>query len=468
MGLGGGSLKILKVYTHSEIDGDIALSTFFLKKKFTIQLEFAEEPEPDGVGIDIPGGMFDHHKRPENRCSAAMVAEVMGGITEREKELLEHVNRIDLHGKDEPLGLLTVTSHLNRYLLDEQKTLQWVWQAFEAFLAIPEKLLSPNDEEEKFLLDLKASSISWQTRKAIENTLAGKSQKFSVIQFFLKISRHQGIEEAKQWLRKGIEAKQRQQKLFTEAQQILQKGQGKTYFVQALGKTLKILTIETKNLELHKAARALGYAVVIQRSAETGTQIFINRRLGLKIDAIAASVRASELAKRGIQMAPEKLAGLGTLAIVPQWHAMEQCLLCGSLKHRSAPRTKLSLEELAEITKLALVSKIRFETKISNCPLCENLLRPGVIICQACNDSYWMAAKQAWQKGEILNFNTWLQERANAILTGDENLLKDFLEAAKERKVNLVDFQQKRTQSTIQSLPSWRRKALQRFAEGNL
>ena len=124
----------------------------------------------------------------------------------------------------------------------------------------------------------------------------------------------------------------------------------------------------TGNEKFSAYARFKGAMVAVQKHPETGNvQIFTNKNMGrvdLIMDDIVRAIRVEEswAQKRGFPKIPDKarkndyLASADKIPEVPEWyyHKVGEQLLNGSNSHKDVAPTRIPLEKIVEITRIAV------------------------------------------------------------------------------------------------------------------
>jgi hypothetical protein len=128
-----------------------------------------------------------------------------------------------------------------------------------------------------------------------------------------------------------------------------------------------IILGESNNPKFNVAARQIGAAIVIQKNKDGHVQIFFNNKiLGFQVEKIAEDL-VECLRLKEISLDPSKklprikssLRSTGRIEEVPEWYFFKgekggSLLLNGSLTSPNVPKTKIPLEEIAEIVNDAL------------------------------------------------------------------------------------------------------------------
>ncbi len=155
------------------------------------------------------------------------------------------------------------------------------------------------------------------------------------------------------WVHQGLNAQYAQAVQFKTALGIVNAGRIVVFGDEANEAKLLIVTSDNERvLAAAWSSRHRPQAVIVAH-ASGRVQIFANKRMGLRLNALAAAVRIAEAAKRGItlDLSTEMLEREGSVVGAEVWHYFlaGEMLFNGSL---TAPRTEatlLSIEELIEL-----------------------------------------------------------------------------------------------------------------------
>lgn len=257
----------------------------------------AEECEKDGIlMIGVGGGRFDEHpnggnSRKEDECAATLVAKALG-VDENPAlgRILQYVARSDLKGHTQPFELAALTKDLNALYPDTPRR------------------------------------------------VTGRISEL-------------------------LEAKYHQQVAFwSNAQQALDGAITFEVFEGPSG-PIKLAIARSDNPEASKFARSEaggGADIVIQHQTRGNTQVFINRKSGkgiISLRDLARMVRIEEQKLKGSFLVRDwnLLAVEGKIEGAEEWyyHPEGEMLLNGSLTAPNVPATKISLERLIELTRIA-------------------------------------------------------------------------------------------------------------------
>lgn len=255
--------------------------------------------------LDLGNSKFDHHRLGQNNrkiSSAHMVAKYLGVDSRADlKRLLEFARRDDLEGKgilsndpiDRAFGLSALLTNLNRSIPDDPKQI----------LDIVVPLLVGHFAEEN--------------------------------------RRHEILP-----------------KEFKEA---VESGRAKKFIIPHRGKDLKIVYIESDSPALagYVRCKAVGADLVIQK-ASTGHVNFVTRQASqVQLHKLARAVKLLEAQKNEIELAIESedhLEKPGRTEGLPHWFydARANTLQNGGIQPQGIPPTKLTYEEIEQVTKQGL------------------------------------------------------------------------------------------------------------------
>ena len=369
---------------HHRPDADCFFSAAFLHLIGGIKITgywfitTGDEPMPPQivgkniVFVDRGRRDFDHHSYNESKTTSTQKVTQWLGI-EKEKwvqPILKYVHRCDLRGQSQPFDINDFGKALarNEKLSDEERIILGMKMAEAIIIFHKEGLERDNEFARKILLEFLKTKRKipprWQRYlQQLKNSRFERVCDFVEIVcgqrkltneretmiFALNILTHLYLD---------FERYQKAKVQFLSAKkiQIKTKTFGETFIVAEYSENPKFAVV----------AREAGALVVIQKQKTEHTQIFFDfRRIRRSeiTDNIVAALRLSEMIKRNIPFAGERnkkyLTQLGVIPEVPQWYYFagetgNTIILNGSLTAPERPPTKLSLEEIVAIVKLAL------------------------------------------------------------------------------------------------------------------
>jgi len=116
----------------------------------------------------------------------------------------------------------------------------------------------------------------------------------------------------------------------------------------------------SENKEMVKVARSThGNAAVVIRKRESGNvQIFVSKKLGIKLFAVAALIRTEELRMKGLPdtYSWEEKQQDGNMPGAEEWYYQieAEALMNGSETKPNVPPTKIPLEKIKELVRRGL------------------------------------------------------------------------------------------------------------------
>jgi hypothetical protein len=182
-------------------------------------------------------------------------------------------------------------------------------------------------------------------------------------------------EKVIKWVEMGIEAKYYEQsQFFKEAREEFRKA-GKIEWIKGPGgQKLKMVSIISGNSQVAKYARSVNggqAAIVIQKHPKGNVQIFTNKRFRLKLFDVVRVIRLEEQKAKGkvIVRDWQKLESEGEIEGIEEWfyYKIGEMLLNGSLTAPDVPPSRLSLERIEELVKIALDSRSFEPSRASTC-----------------------------------------------------------------------------------------------------
>lgn len=269
--------------------------------------ETAESMDAQGIIlIDIGGGVFDHHGKPEQTTASALIAKHLGVIADPSiSKMLKYAERCDFYGKG---------------------------------------TISEDPLDRAFGL----SGLITVAKKVYEND----SQK--VVDIFLPILAVHHSEEIR-----------RTKEMPKEVEEKTALGKTDSFVVKQRGKNLKVFTIETDNPSLSGFLRSqMGGAYDVVALELSSGHINIMTRPTKRVDlrSLVALLRMQELEKAGptVVLSPKELAGAGRLEVVPEWYydTATNSILNGGMNPKNIPPTKVSRFEMRKILELGLSEQL--------------------------------------------------------------------------------------------------------------
>ncbi len=283
------------------------------------------------VLLGIGGGRFDEHPTQEagrktGECAATLVARELGRTDDPAlAKILKFVRAADVEGNASPFDVSYVVKLLHAQFPDDpQRIIEWALVAIEAKYV----------EQERFFTVVKQE---FETRARVEEIAVGE-RKF------------------------------------------------------------RMAVIDSDEDGVHKYARSeygARAAVVIQRRSRGNVVVFGDKRAGIDLREAVKIIRLEEQAAKGIsdcrlQIADwrkeeDRLTAEGQLPGAEEWfyHKQGQMLMNGSLTQADVPPTRLSLERVAELVKIAMDT-----TRLK--PLCQST---GKCLGDVCDWHSWSLAR---------------------------------------------------------------------------
>lgn len=215
-------------------------------------------------------------------------------------------------------------------------------------------------------------------RYVVDNDLRGGSNPFDLATLVVLLHRRYPHDPdfVINWTLEAITARYEQQAEFLNAtREEYQESAAVTNFRGPNGRKLKIVAINSDNLQIPAFARSKlgGYAaVVIVRNSQGNTSIFTNKFYNLRLTDVARMVRWEEQLLRPagpITRNWRELEAEGTVAGAEEWFYFKEgeMLLNGSPTHPDVPPTKLPLERLTELVQVALSPRDFEPTREAQC-----------------------------------------------------------------------------------------------------
>ncbi|OGZ69404.1 MAG: hypothetical protein A3F47_02125 [Candidatus Staskawiczbacteria bacterium RIFCSPHIGHO2_12_FULL_38_11] len=209
----------------------------------------------------------------------------------------------------------------------------------------------------KFLGIDKDPALSQILRFAVKSDLKAVGSPFDWAQGVKKMHQAYPNHRTKviNWATMLIEAEYYVQQEFLYALSEIEENAIKEEIPGPRGRMLNLVTIQSDNESISKAARSTNAAIVIQQSSDRHVLIFTDNKKRLKINKIAEEIRFREQEAKGriVTQDPIALQAEGTVAGAEEWfyHQEGQMLLNGSLSCPDRLPTNLALEQIREIVK---------------------------------------------------------------------------------------------------------------------
>lgn len=159
------------------------------------------------------------------------------------------------------------------------------------------------------------------------------------------------------WAMDGLFAKHAKQVRFLKAQQECLADAQVEEINTSRGK-VRMVTCVTDNEQFNAAARASGAGIIIQKTSIGNVKIFNNHKLELKMHDVARVIRLEEQYLAGSLVTTDWIAleQEGNVEGAKEWHFKEagQGIMNGSKTHQDIPPTRIPLERIQYLVKIAL------------------------------------------------------------------------------------------------------------------
>jgi hypothetical protein len=417
--------KIRAIVLHKRPHGDEILAVWILMNAFADRAEVifpgittarilfvdagtvfsnpsADVMEQQGIlCIGVGGGRFDEHPhngqaRKKNECSATLIATVLGVNNDQlVKPLVDYARRVDLEGKDDPFDLFSLIKTLQLQTNTDKEMMDvilWSVAALNAWWAWrqnPRGFYNDNMLQLFGLIMTEEHQKSAQIAKHFTQCLSGGFHPFSLGRLAYLVSLHpslgpnsifmpdlgvldRGIEYARMWANRVLDAKVKEQRDFDRAVSELHSAMS-WRIEKHNDANVGCLAVVAKsdNYQISRAARYIieDLGVLIQVRSTGHIQIFTNKnhplfktkvggaRLTTLCNNIAYNIREAELKIRGLGYTaltnPEKLMVEGQFAGAHMWHYFAQghMMLNGTPTAPNQTPTSLTLDYVVLIVK---------------------------------------------------------------------------------------------------------------------
>lgn len=377
---------------HDKPHVDEILAFTLMDEEFKVSayfVGFSEANKNANMAAVVPVGIgqqkYDEHRslpfgdRVPGECAATLVAKDLEiSMTDALKRLLDYTLEHDSKGTRTNLDLADFINCLNKFFNDSQKTLEIGMTLCKA-LYENTYILTQADRDEvanmiDFLMVGKDKDTAGPILKFAKGLKNGNKNPYDLTEIYVVLKNAEGPEGAQEIIKILLEAKYFAQDLFRralkelnpvkETREFIKLKNGKVEFLK---NGIKLLTIESTNTEISKAARYRGADVIIHKNKD---DVFVSSNkksidLTGTIDNIVAALRLKEqycATGHFITTDPAILYSPGNIESDPWYFQTED--RGGKVMAKKDEKTKIPLQIISQIVKTILLLDQNFKWEV--------------------------------------------------------------------------------------------------------